>query len=112
MQIYVLMTKMASKEAGLVEVGLKLRDRAHGAREWLDQVKALCPQVKFLAHYALLGYWDFMDIYEAPDEETAAKVSLLSRANGAHMVESWTAIPYDKIVQLSEEIETIQELNL
>jgi uncharacterized protein with GYD domain len=111
MQTYVLMTKMSSKDAGLVEVGSKLRDRANGAREWVDQVKALCPQVRFLAHFALLGHWDFMDIYEAPDEDTAAKVSLLSRAYGAHTVESWTAIPYERIMQLTEEIETLGEFS-
>jgi len=34
-------------------------------------IKEKCPEVKFIAHYGLLGPYDFMDIYEAPDEETA-----------------------------------------
>jgi uncharacterized protein with GYD domain len=34
-----------------------------------------------------------MDIYEAPSEEIAAKVSIITRANGAFQVESWPAIP-------------------
>ena len=104
MKTFVLMTKIAHHDAHLVEVGAKLQDRAKTGRAWLQLVKEKCPEVKFTAHYALLGYWDFMDIYEAPDEETAAKVSLLGRSRGAHQVESWLAIPYEKILRITEEI--------
>jgi uncharacterized protein with GYD domain len=52
-----------------------------------------------------------MDIYEAPDDETAAKVSMLSRAHGSHIVESWSAIPYERILELSEQIEKIRGSN-
>jgi uncharacterized protein with GYD domain len=55
-------------------------------------------------HYALLGKYDFLDIYEAPDEETAAKVSMISLANGATTAESWSAIPYNRFLKLIEEI--------
>ena len=50
----------------------------------------------------MLGYWDYMDIYEAPDDETAAKVSIISRSHGAHQVENWVAIPADRILKLTE----------
>ena len=60
-----------------------MKDRAKIGRTWMDQVKEKCPEVKFIAHYALLGQYDFLDIYEAPDEEIAAKVSMISQANGA-----------------------------
>ena len=42
------------------------------------------------------------DVYEAPDEETAAKVSMISLSNGAFQAESWVAIPYRRFVELSE----------
>jgi uncharacterized protein with GYD domain len=51
-----------------------------------------------------LGHWDFMDIYEAPDEETAVKVSIISRSYGAHQIESWPAIPFERIFQLTSEL--------
>ena len=70
------------------------------------KVKVQCPDVKWLAHYALLGRYDFMDIYEAPDAETAHRVSLISRADGALEAESWQALPYDKYLDLVGEIET------
>ena len=98
MQTYVLMTKLAP------EMSKKLKDQEKIGREWLEQVKEKCPEVNFLTHYALLGPYDFLDIYEAPDEETAAKVSLISLQSGAFLAESWIAIPYKRFVELTEEI--------
>jgi uncharacterized protein with GYD domain len=98
MKTYVLMTKLSP------EVSRQVKQRARLGRAWLDEVKRKCPQVKFLAHYALLGRYDFLDIYEAPDEETAAKVSLISLSNGALQAESWIAIPYKRFVELIDEI--------
>jgi uncharacterized protein with GYD domain len=98
MKTFVLMTKLAP------EVAKQMKDRAKIGRQWLDEVKEKCPEVKFLAHYALLGSYDFMDIYEAPDEEVAAKVSMISMTHGAFESQSWTAIPYKRFVKLTEEI--------
>ncbi|MCB0261118.1 MAG: GYD domain-containing protein, partial [Calditrichaeota bacterium] len=55
-------------------------------------------------HYAILGSYDFLDIFEAPDAEIAAKVSMISQNYGAFQAESWTAIPYKRFVELSEQI--------
>ena len=82
----------------------KRHDRAELGRAWIDRVHEKCPEVKFLAHYALFGPYDFMDIYEAPNEETAAKVSMISLAHGALSAESWVAIPYKRILELAKEI--------
>lgn len=98
MKTFVLMTKLAP------EVAKQMKDRAKIGRQWLDEVKEKCPEVKFLAHYALLGSYDFMDIYEAPDEEVAAKVSMISMTHGAFESQSWTAIPYKRFLKLTEEI--------
>lgn len=98
MQTYVLMTKLGP------EAAKQVRDRAKLGRAWLKEVKRKCPEVKFLCHYALLGRYDFLDIYEAPDEETAAKVSLISLESGAFLAESWIAIPYARFVELTEEV--------
>ena len=105
MKTFVMMTKVAKQNANLVEVGAKLQDRARNARAWLEEINNQCPEVKFLAHYALLGHWDFMDIYEAPDEETAVKVSIISRSYGAHQIESWPAIPFDRVLKLTDELD-------
>lgn len=98
MKTFILMTKLSSNISG------KLKERKKIGTSWLDEVKKKCPQVKFQAHYALLGKYDFLDIYEAPDEEIAAKVSMISLANGATLAESWTAIPYKNFLKLIDEI--------
>ena len=98
MKTFILMTKLSP---GITS---KYKQRDKVGHAWLDEVKKKCPQVKFIQHYALLGKYDFLDIYEAPDEETAAKVSMISLANGAMFAESWIAIPYKKFLKLTEEI--------
>lgn len=98
MPTYVLMTKLAP------EIAQRMKERAVIGEEWRKKVKELCPEVKFICHYALLGPYDFLDIYEAPNEEVAAKVSMISLAMGALKTESWTAIPYKRFVELTKEL--------
>ncbi len=98
MKTFVLMTKLSP------ELSKQMKNRAMLGRAWLDQVREKCPEVKFIGHYALLGPYDFLDIYEAPDEEVAAKVSMISSANGALSAESWSAIPYKRFLELTKEI--------
>ena len=62
------------------------------------------PRRQVVNHYSLLGPYDFMDIYEAPDEETAAKVSWITLSMGAATAESWTAIPYGKFLELVDDL--------
>jgi uncharacterized protein with GYD domain len=98
MQTYILLTKLSPELLG------KMKDRQQLGRTWLDQVKLKCPEVKFLAHYALLGKYDFIDIYEAPDADTAARVSMISMAHGAFQAESLSAIPYKRFLELVKEV--------
>ena len=95
---FILLTKLSP------EVSKQMKDRARLGRVWLEQVKEKCPEVKFIEHYALLGSHDFLDIYEALDEETAAKVSMISLSNGAFEAQSLVAIPYKKFIELTEQI--------
>ena len=98
MQTYILLTKLSQ------ELSRRMKERSEIGKTWIEQVHIKCPEVKFIAHYALLGQYDFLDIYEAPDEETAAKVSMISQANGAIQAQSLIAIPYKRFVELTEEI--------
>lgn len=96
---FVLMTRLSPESV----LDSKVR-RAMG-RAWLNKVKRSCPEIKWLAHYAILGPYDFMDIYEAPTIEAAHKVSLITRAEGAVSAESWQALPYDDFLDLLEVVE-------
>jgi uncharacterized protein with GYD domain len=98
MPTYILMTKLSP------EVTKRMKERAKIGEEWIQKVKERCPEVRFTAHYALLGSFDFFDIYEAPNEEVACKVSMISLSLGASSAESWTAIEYKRFLELAEEI--------
>ncbi len=94
MQTFILLTKLTP------ELTQCLKDRSTIGGNWLELVREKCPEIKFVSHYALLGQYDFLDIYEAPDVESAAKVSIISRANGAMSAESLPAIPYKDFLEL------------
>ena len=98
MPTYVLMTTLSP------EVTRNMRNREEIGKQWKQRIAAQVPGIKWLAHYALLGPYDFLDIYEAPDEEDAAKVSMISLTLGALHAESWTAIPYARFLELSKQI--------
>ncbi len=49
-----------------------------------------CPGVKWLSHYLVLGPHDFLDRYEAANEEEAAKVAMISLSVGALSAETST----------------------
>ena len=59
MQTYILLTKLSP------DLSKQVKDRAKMGRAWLAQVKEKCPDVNFISHYALLGDYDFLDIYES-----------------------------------------------
>ncbi len=98
MATYILLTKLSPDKVADV------KHRESMGRDWLEEVKEKCPEVKFIEHYALLGPYDFMDIYEAPNEESAAKVSMITMSKGAFKAESWNALPYKKFLELSKNI--------
>jgi len=103
MKTFVLMTKLASGDCQPVEYSSKQKARGRSSQAWLEEIKMKCPDVRFKAHFALMGYWDSMHIYEVPDEETATVVSMITR-NYVNQVESWLALPYEKVMKLSESI--------
>ncbi|MAE69002.1 MAG: GYD family protein [Gemmatimonadetes bacterium] len=96
---YVLMTRLSP------ELMQDPRGRKAIGKEWKRRVDRLCPEVRWIEHYALLGPYDFMDVYEATDDEVAHKVSLISRTAGALSAESWPAIRYERFLALAETIE-------
>jgi uncharacterized protein with GYD domain len=98
MGIYILMTKLTP------EISSDLQRREAIGKEWKKKVDQLCPDVKWIAHYALLGPYDFMDIYEADSNETATRISMITRANGALSAESWPAMNWSHFVDIIKEL--------
>jgi uncharacterized protein with GYD domain len=65
-------------------------------REVNREIEQLGARVK--AQWAVLGRYDFVNVVEAPDEVTMARVSLELGSRGTARYESLTAIPVDDFI--------------
>jgi uncharacterized protein with GYD domain len=88
MPTFVMMTRLSAAKAGVPAQVLSLEKRAMGF------IRACCPGVTWRASFALLGPYDYCDIFEAPDLETAFQVSALVRTVGHARTQVWPATPW------------------
>jgi uncharacterized protein with GYD domain len=65
-----------------------------------ERIRKDCPEVKWVANYAILGPYDYLDLFEAPDEAVAAKVVMIVRSFGHAETETWTALPWERFEEL------------
>jgi uncharacterized protein with GYD domain len=54
--------------------------------------------VKVLHQWALLGQWDFLNVIEAPDEATMAKVATTLAARGTLKTTTFTAVDVQEFI--------------
>jgi len=98
MPTFILQTKLAPEAVRSPRALERLQ------KEVTERIRSACPSVKWVASWAVLGPSDYLDVFEAPDVETAAKVSSLIRIFGHATTEVWTAVPWERFR------ETIQDL--
>jgi uncharacterized protein with GYD domain len=78
-------------------------DGAATLRETPDRIKAVNAEVeamgvRVLEQYAVLGDYDFLNIVEAPDHETMARVAIALAARGTLKTRTYPAIPIDDFI--------------
>ncbi len=96
MATYVMLTRLSPEAVARPESVVELN------RQVADRIKRECRDVKWLANYAILGPADYVDVFEAPDAETATKVALLVRSFGHATTETWIATPWDRFADLAK----------
>ena len=73
-----------------------IKDNPERIREVNREIEQLGARVK--AQWAVLGRYDFVNVVEAPDEVTMARVSLELGSRGTARYESLLAIPVDEFI--------------
>ena len=73
-----------------------LKNNPQRIKEVNKEVEQLGATVK--AQWAVLGQYDFINVIEAPDEQTMAKVSLELGSRGTARYQSLIAIPVDDFI--------------
>lgn len=65
------------------------------------QIRKECPEVKWVANYLVLGPYDYLDIFEAPDNEVAARVAVIIRSFGHGTTEIWPAVEWERFREIA-----------
>ena len=73
-----------------------LKNNPQRIQEVNKEIEQLGAEVK--AQWAVLGQYDFVNVIEAPDDTTMARVSLELGSRGTARYESLAAIPVDDFV--------------
>jgi uncharacterized protein with GYD domain len=88
---YVLLTKVSA-------AGVKtIQSNPRRIKEVNKEIESLGARV--VAQYATLGRYDFVNIVEAKDAETIARISVALGARGTVSIETLTAIPVETFVR-------------
>lgn len=74
----------------------RLREDPDRLREVTAEVEAM--GVRVLEQFALLGQWDFLNIIEAPDETTMARVALSLGARGTLKTMTLPLVEIDELI--------------
>ena len=69
-------------------------------REVMERIRAECSEVEWQNSYAVLGPYDYLDIFQAPDIETATKVATIVRTFGHAETEIWAATEWERFKEL------------
>jgi uncharacterized protein with GYD domain len=95
MSTYILLSKLTAEGRKTV------RERPNRIQEVDQEMEAL--KVKVVSQHAVIGPYDFVNIVEAPDNETILRASVELGARGTVQIMSMPAIPIDEFIKAIRE---------
>lgn len=76
----------------------------HLEKKVMAKIRTDCPGVEWRSNFAVLGPWDYVDVFDAPDTDTAMKVSTIVRMFGYAHTEVWTVQEWPRFKDLIRHI--------
>lgn len=98
MPTFIMVTRLASGALRSPKSLEELEKRA------MERIRSECPGVEWVGNFAILGPWDYLDIFRAPDIETATKVATLVRTFGHAHTEVWTATEWQRFKEIIRDL--------
>lgn len=90
MPVYVALSKLTE------EGSKKIKKNPERIKEVNKDLEAM--GVKILAQYALLGQYDFINILEAPDNDTIVRMSVEIGSRGSVQMQTMPAVSIDELI--------------
>lgn len=78
-------------------------------KQTVERIRTECPEVSWIANYAALGPWDYLDLFEAPDVDVATKVSTLVRTCGHAHTEIWPLTEWKRFKGLVDDLASSEQ---
>jgi uncharacterized protein with GYD domain len=94
MPIYILLSRLSTQGVQTLKSN---PDRLRQVNKDVEELGA-----RVLHQWATLGEWDFVNVVEAPDTETIARVSVSLGARGSTRIETLPALTIDELLAALE----------
>jgi hypothetical protein len=74
----------------------------------MDHVRLACPTAQWIGSYAVLGPYDYLDIFKAESVDDASKISAIVRTCGHAHTELWPLTEWTRFRSLIRELEPMR----
>lgn len=95
---YVMLTRLAP---GSLSTPAELENLE---KKVMERIRSQCPEVEWKDSFAVMGPYDYVDLFTAPDNETATKVSALIRTFGHAHTEVWAATRWARFKEIVRDL--------
>jgi len=94
METYIMMTKVSPEALRAPMSYLEIYERVK------EGLKDVCPEIEWLADYAVMGEVDYLDILRAPNRDSLMRAAALIRSRGQATTTIWPAMEWKRFKEL------------